>query len=470
MPRVSSLLSLAAAVLVGCSADDGVSPGRQPVEFVSVGLEGTPGWALDDSLAVRVQNAYATPLAGVWVHWSATSDGALFSADSSLTGGDGIARVEFVPGWARGLQRVTATADGRTATLDLPVTSMEFTATEVLDRRACGLDLDGRMWCWPEYSPSSSHAAYVASPIADAQRPVPVLTTLRFRTLRGIATTWGERGFICGITAAGELWCAGPEDFAGPAGVAVAPTLHRVETPVPVADWAGGGNFGENACILDTDGQAWCRGPNAYGQLGDGTTTESDAWRPVQGGLRFAEITVGPRDACAILLNGQPYCWGGNSNARLGITPGVFAIVEPTPIDADIRLKRITQASSGLCGIAAHGTPMLLCWGPIFAARRVSNDAPSGIVDVPATASSLAGDQFGGRTVENGRLYRFGYNGGWVADFQFYDDKMEPDLTGIDRLLSRTSYYWCVRHESGSTICSTVRARPLGVPMPKDAG
>jgi hypothetical protein len=463
MPRHTPFLLIAAAALAACGESPTGRGAPAMVEFVTTDATATPGWILDDSLEVRVTSSNGTPLAGVTVEWS--------TGASSVTGSDGIARAEYVPGWARGTQTVTATVGTHTASLDVQVGSMELIATEVLDRRVCGLDTDGRMWCWPEYSHDPEHPMH----LDDARRPLPVETTLRFVALRSYGYGYGETGLMCAITAAGEVWCADEDDFTGPhESTSSVPTLQQLSTPAPVADLAIGQSSSSsnlNMCMLDTDGFAWCRGPNLYGQLGNGTTTDSDSWQQVQGGLRFDEITVGDRDACAIALNGQPYCWGGNANSRLGITPAAFSVPVPTPVDGDLRLKRITQASGGLCGIAAFGDPDLVCWGPTFPADRVDPDEPSGIQGLPLTAASLAGDWAGGRITHDGRLYRFGYNGGWIADFQYNDlgpyPLLEPTMTDIDRLVSRTSYYWCVRHVSGSTICSTVNDIPVAVPLPE---
>lgn len=468
MPRLRHGLLLGAAALAACSSEPVLPGGPSDLTFLTSDAEGTPGWLLDDSLEVRVTSQGGSPLPGVWVKWSTAAEGGFFSDDSTLTGSDGIARVDFAPGWARGTQQVTATVGSRTATLDVQVSSMEMIATEVLDRRVCGLDTDGRMWCWPEYSHDPEHPIR----LDPARRPLPVQTSLRFTTLRSHGYGYGWTGLMCGITATGEVWCADETDFSGPhESTAVVPTLEQLVLPVSVSDFSiGGQNVTRTQCLLDPQGFAWCRGSNAYGQLGDGTTTSRDDWQPVIGGIRFAEITVGERDACAIALSGEPYCWGSNHNSRLGITPAASALTAPTPVDGDLRLQRITQASSGLCGIAAHGAPNLICWGPTFAAVRVNPNVPSGIAEIPATATSLGGDPFGGRITHDGRLYRFGYNGGWIADFQYYTNGpyplLEPHVTGIERLVSRTSYYWCVRHTSGSTICSTVDDRPVGVPLP----
>lgn len=464
MPRAFPLLATAIVALAGCRHDDFVYPAYSRVAFVTFGLEGTPGWELNDSVEVRILTPDGGRVPGVWVHWSAPTAGALLSADSSITGNDGIARVSYVPGWALGDQRIEATADGELARMTVQATGMAFSQVEVLDRRTCGLDHDGRMWCWPIYS-NESHPMR----LDDARRPIPVATSLRFVTLRANYEVQNGNVGMCAITADGQLWCARPEDFAGPSlTTSVVPTLQRVETPGPVVDIGIGGNGGAYRCILDTADAAWCAGPNLYGQLGDGTTTASETWQPVQGDHRFTAITVGDREACAIDLSGGPWCWGGNSNERLGVSPGVFALVTPTPIDGDIRLSRISHAASGFCGIAANGAPTLLCWGPIHIAERTDDTAPSGLVDIPATATSLAGDEFGGRIVHDGRLYRFGYNGGTIADFEFRGANiLEPTVTGIVRLVSR-SYYWCVEHDGGATICSERFDRPVAVPTPME--
>jgi len=85
-------------------------------------------------------------------------------------------------------------------------------------------------------------------------------------------------------------------------------------------------------------GAVKCWGDNAYGELGDGTTTES--WTPVQvQGLTIGvtAISVGESHACAI-VNGAAYCWGFRCDASgcgddtavpfqvVGLTSGVTVI------------------------------------------------------------------------------------------------------------------------------------------------
>jgi alpha-tubulin suppressor-like RCC1 family protein len=63
-----------------------------------------------------------------------------------------------------------------------------------------------------------------------------------------------------------------------------------------------------------------CWGDNGSGQLGDGTTSASDA--PVQVvGITSgaAAVATGDSHSCAI-VDGQVLCWGDNSSGQLGVS------------------------------------------------------------------------------------------------------------------------------------------------------
>jgi len=72
-----------------------------------------------------------------------------------------------------------------------------------------------------------------------------------------------------------------------------------------------------HTCALK-DGAAWCAGDNTHGQLGDGTTTDSDTMVAVDGmETGVTAIAAGDFHTCAI-KDGGAWCWGADFNGALG--------------------------------------------------------------------------------------------------------------------------------------------------------
>jgi alpha-tubulin suppressor-like RCC1 family protein len=61
-----------------------------------------------------------------------------------------------------------------------------------------------------------------------------------------------------------------------------------------------------------------CWGADQFGQLGDGTTTNSDVPRVVRHLSGVAQLAVGGSHACALLRDGQVDCWGYGYFGQLG--------------------------------------------------------------------------------------------------------------------------------------------------------
>jgi alpha-tubulin suppressor-like RCC1 family protein len=85
---------------------------------------------------------------------------------------------------------------------------------------------------------------------------------------------------------------------------------------------------------LRSDGTVWAWGYNGYGQLGDGTTTDSSVPVQVSGLSGVTAIAGGGDSGYALRLDGTVWAWGYNGYGQLSVVksfgPTVFMNFGPT--------------------------------------------------------------------------------------------------------------------------------------------
>jgi alpha-tubulin suppressor-like RCC1 family protein len=246
-----------------------------------------------------------------------------------------------------------STATSRSIPVAVQQGGVTFTSITAGGWHTCGLTSAGAAYCW-----GSNWASQLGDSTATS-RSIPVAVQQGGMTFTSI--TAGDRD-TCGLTPSGQSYCWGYNNE-GELGDSTA-----TSRSIPVAVQQGGVTFTSiiagnvHTCGLTGAGQAWCWGYNAYGQLGDTTTT--DRHTPVavqQGGVTFASITTGAWHTCGLTSAGAAYCWGYNGNGQLGDNTTTQSLTPVAVQQGGVTFTSITGGFDHTCGLTSAGAAY--CWG-----------------------------------------------------------------------------------------------------------
>lgn len=199
----------------------------------------------------------------------------------------------------------------------------------------------------------------------------------------GIGAVTPSPGHTCARKLDGTLWCWGANGN-GQLGDGTTMDKHLPVQVVAlgnkVAEIAAGG---ATTCARKLDGTLWCWGNNMYGQLGNGTTTDSSV--PVQVtalAMEVAQVAVADNHTCARKLDGSLWCWGLNQYGGLGDGTTTNKSL-PVSVLANVAQAAVGQGWS--CARKTDGT--LWCWG--YNAFGEVGDGTTTEKDTPAQVSAL---------------------------------------------------------------------------------
>jgi len=126
----------------------------------------------------------------------------------------------------------------------------------------------------------------------------------------------------CGLPDDTRIWCWGGNQSAQLGGA----TGTHSPTPFQMAGFAAGpavrvtsGAASSHTCAIVTGGEAYCWGANGSAQLGNAAAaTSAPPVRVSRGALYLEMVSAGRTHSCFLLLDGTPYCVGGNESGQLG--------------------------------------------------------------------------------------------------------------------------------------------------------
>jgi len=146
---------------------------------------------------------------------------------------------------------------------------------------------------------------------------------------------------------------------------------------------------GEYTCVAMPDGTARCAGRNQFGQLADGTQTNSSFFVTPRSLASVRQVVGGDEFSCALLNDGTAACWGLGEKGQRG--DGTLDQVSLVPVAVQ-GLTNATALLSGYnhsCALLADQT--VRCWGSN--AQGQLGDPSSSGSSVPIAAVGVSGAQ-----------------------------------------------------------------------------
>ncbi|MGP8063865.1 MAG: RCC1-like domain-containing protein [Acidimicrobiales bacterium] len=164
-----------------------------------------------------------------------------------------------------------------------------------------------------------------------------------------LTSSWGGAGALLsngsyynwGYNDAGQLGNGSTTDSDLPVRVGLTAGVREV------FQGGSGPTNGQTIAIL-TNGSVWMWGNNAKGQLGNGSRVSSDV--PVKvdvpSGVTFVKVNSGGYSSYAIDNSGRLWAWGGNQNGQLGTGTGTR--IETHPVDVGVHLTQVSSTASNV--------------------------------------------------------------------------------------------------------------------------
>ncbi len=230
----------------------------------------------------------------------------------------------------------------------------------------CAIRDDRSLWCWGDNSRSQLGDGNIADP-GDLDG-----NNLTLPKQIGTQTDWtaislGDE-FSCGIRTISDtdkrIYCWGDNSDGqlGQDPLSLDPVSAPLQESSSLADWDNLATGYNHSCAIKQDQTLHCWGDNQYGQLGQGTTSDSFIPLPISagGGNLWTDVATGNGHTCGIKDDATLWCWGNNAIGQLGVG-NTSHLATPTQISHDNDWLSVFAGNGTTCAIDSEHIGF--CWG-----------------------------------------------------------------------------------------------------------
>ncbi|MBI5293750.1 MAG: RCC1 repeat-containing protein, partial [Chloroflexi bacterium] len=230
----------------------------------------------------------------------------------------------------------------------------------------------------------------------------------------GSPPIWGH---TCAVTSGGLVYCWGQNASGqlgnGTFGESTVPVM--VQLPSWRARQVVAGI--DHTCALLENGNVYCWGENQDRQLADGTTTDRST--PVLSFTGAVQLASTHKHTCAVRASGLAFCWGPNAAGELGTGVASAPPVSAVQVVGLTDIAAIAAGARATCALRADGT--VRCWGINIDGRLGDGTTTDSLVPVEpiglTNVSAIAMDWYNGCAISSGSVRCWGANSaGQIGD------------------------------------------------------
>jgi alpha-tubulin suppressor-like RCC1 family protein len=197
---------------------------------------------------------------------------------------------------------------------------------------------------------------------------------------------------------------------------------------------------------LKSDGTVWAWGDNYFGELGNGTNTNSNVPVQVSGLTGVTAIAGGGYHSLALKSDGTVWAWGDNADGQLGNGTLFNINVVPVPVSGLTEITAI--AGGGHHSLALNNDGTVWAWGSNDSGQlgngtNTDSNVPVQVSGLTGITAIAAGWDHSLALKNGGTVWAWGHNGdGELGDGTNYWSNVPVQVSGLTGITKIAGGHW----------------------------